>query len=99
MNFKSSNRDKFFIEICLLNNKIEYSFSDIERALGFKKAKIDLRKLLKFLVEKNMLEHKKTIQGVNYYRINKNKMRDFYDEQEVRLYQDKFSKEFHIFSY
>lgn len=61
---------KCLYNIAQLDKKKEYSYSDLERQLGFNKPRWDVRELFDYLVAKSFLIFCKKTLGVSFYKLD-----------------------------
>jgi len=67
----------FLLELKKIKKNEVFNIAEIERLFGFEKTQPDLRDLLTYLINQNILKLHSTIRSVNYYKLNVSKYKDF----------------------
>ena len=60
-----------------------YVITDIERELQYKNPRPDIRKLIQYLINENILVQKKKIYNSKYYKINRKLLINFIDSLDI----------------
>lgn len=66
------------------------SLCDFEKEMGYRNGNPSIRELFKHLIKNNILIKEKEFKGIDYYYIDKNKIKEVIREQEILNLHNKY---------